>query len=284
MINGKFDRPFELWKSHATDQKRKDLTWPQAFWHEAWVKTYCFQVTNQHRQPHIDSSVSREDISELRESLESHWQDTHTTTAVDARHDGVFGMALYCLRTLEEMLGIGIGNSILGRLGLRTILEVRVNLRYLLVENSPKLWKNWREYGSGQAKLNAIKFDFDLDPPKFIDIETIEHIASEDFWDEYLAVNLASWSGRDLRKMSETTKLKDSYDKHYSWTSAYSHGMWGAIRESCFQTCGNPLHRLHRYPQRMPLQDTVDDAVLLVDEIIQEVDVAYPTFERRLSR
>ena len=264
--------------------EEQDLTWPQAFWHEAWVKTSCFQVTSQYNQPHIDSSVSREAISELRESLESHWQDTHTTTAVDARHDAVFGMALYCLRILEEMLGIGIGTSILGRLGLRTILEVRVNLGYLLRVDSPELWRKWRKYGAGQAKLNAIKFDFDLDPPKFIDVESIEHIASEDIWDEYLTVNLASWSGRDLRRMSEGAGLKNSYDQHYSWTSAYSHGMWGAIRESCFQTCGNPLHRLHRYPQRMPLQDTIDDAVLLLDKILQEVDIAYPTFERRLSR
>ncbi len=263
--------------------EEQDLTWPQAFWHETWIKTPCFQVSSQYKQPHIDSNVNREHISELRETLESHWQGTHVTTTVDAKHDAIFGMALYCLRILEEMLGIGIGTSILGRLGLRTILEVRVNLGYLLRVDSPELWKKWRKYGAGQAKLNAIKFDFDLDPPKFIDIESIEHIASEDIWDEYLTVNLASWSGRDLRRMSERAGLKNSYDQHYSWTSAYSHGMWGAVRESCFQTCGNPLHRLHRYPQRMPLQDTIDDAVLLVDEIIQEVDMAYPTFERRLS-
>ena len=58
--------------------------------------------------------------------------------------------------------------------------------------------------------------------------------------------------------------------------------MWGPIRESCYQTCGNPLHRLHRYPERRSLQDTVDDAAMLVDEIIQQVDESYPTFERRL--
>ena len=142
--------------------EEQDLTWPQAFWHETWIKTPCFQVSSQYKQPHIDSNVNREHISELRETLESHWQGTHVTTTVDAKHDAIFGMALYCLRILEEMLGIGIGTSILGRLGLRTILEVRVNLGYLLRVDSPELWKKWRKYGAGQAKLNAIKFDFDL--------------------------------------------------------------------------------------------------------------------------
>ena len=77
--------------------------------------------------------------------------------------------------------------------------------------------------------------------------------------------------------------MKDSYDQHYSWTSGFAHGMWGAIRETCFHTCANPLHRLHRRPDRMPLQDTVEDAVVLVDEIVQDLSDAYPTFEWRLS-
>ena len=68
------------------------------------------------------------------------------------------------------------------------------------------------------------------------------------------------------------------------WTSGYSYGMWGPIRESCYQTCGNPLHRLHRYPERQILQDTVDDAAILVDEIIQHLDETYPTFEWRLLK
>ena len=191
-------------------------------------------------------------------------------------------MAFYCLRILEEMMGIGIWNSVLGRLGLRTILEIRINLKFLLVEDDPDLWKKWREYGAGQAKLNALKFDESIDPPKYIDVESIEQIASEDKQVEFLNVNLANWSGSDLRKTSEGVNLKDTYDQFYSWTSGYSHGMWGAIRESCYQICVNPLHRLHRYPERRSLQDTVDDAAILVDEIIQHMSETYPPFLPRL--
>ena len=221
-------------------------------------------------------------MAKLRDRLQEHWHRTHHTTAIDPKHDAVFGMAFYSLRILDEMMGIGIGTSILGRLGLRTILEIRINLKYLLDQDNEELWKKWREFGAGQAKLNVLKFDELIDPPKFIDIKTLEQIANEDIWEEFLTVNLASWSGLDLRKLSERTGLKNDYDKHYSWTSGYAHGMWGAVRESCYQTCGNPLHRLHRYPERRPLQDTVDDAAMLVDEIIQHVDEAYPKFEWRL--
>ena len=74
----------------------------------------------------------------------------------------------------------------------------------MLGKDNPELWAKWREYGAGQAKLNVLKFDESVEPPEFIDLEAIEAIASEDMWEEFLDVNLASWSGLDLRKLSES--------------------------------------------------------------------------------
>lgn len=261
----------------------KDPSWARSFWQEAWETTPCMEIEGQREQPKVGIVTSRQAVTELDEKLTAHWHDTHTTTAVDPKHDAIFGMAFFALRTLEEMMGLGLGIGILGRLGLRTILEVRINLRYLLYRDDPELWAKWRQYGAGQAKLNVLKFDESVDPPQYIDLKTIESIASEDVWEEFLNVNLAGWSGLDLRRLSERSGVKDAYDQHYSWTSGFAHGMWGAIRETCFHTCANPLHRLHRRPDRMPLQDTVEDAVVLVDEIVQDLSDAYPTFEWRLS-
>ena len=265
---------------NSSDQP--DMTWPRAFWRESWTKTSCIELNGSDGQFLPDAVVTRQAITELGKRLNDHWSLTHDLREIDAKHDGVFGMAFYCLRILEEMMTIGIDTSVLGRLGLRTILEVRINLKHLLSEDNVELWKTWREYGAGQAKLNALKFDSTIDSPKFIDVESIENIASEDVWEEFVTVNLAGWSGLDLRKISDRVGLKNTYDQYYSWTSGYAHGMWGPIRESTFQVCGNPLHRLHRYPERQTLQDTVDDAALLVDEIIGHVDEAYPSFKWRL--
>lgn len=260
-----------------------DLTWPNNFWKEAWENTPCMSLTKPQISGAPEFTCTRKKVSDVLKELEKHWEETHSTTAIDPKHDAVFGMAFYTLRIVEEMFSIGIGVSVIGRLGLRTILETRINLRYLLATNDPALWKRWREYGAGQAKLNALKFDGALDAPKHIDIESIEQIAGEDIWEEFLNINLAGWSGSDLRKLSEKADLKETYDKHYSWTSGYAHGMWGPIRESCFATCGNPLHRLHRYPDRRVLPDAVSDSTLLVDEILKDLDAAFPEFGMRLN-
>lgn len=262
----------------------KDLTWPNAFWDEAWRNSPCLALMEE-KEPTIAEapSVSRADITSLLNEIESHWSHTHSTTAIDARHDGVFGIALYVVKVLDEMLGIGIGTGILGRLGLRTILEAHISLRYLLHKDDPELWKKWRAYGAGQAKLNALRFDELMDPPKHINQSTIEAIAGEDLWEEFLNIELGSWSGLDLRKISEKAGVKDAYDAHYSWTSGYSHGTWGPVRESCFETCGNPLHRLHRYPKLQSLPDTISDACLLVNSILDDLDKSYPGFSHRIS-
>ena len=128
-----------------------------------------------------------------------------------------------------------------------------------------------------------MRFDELLDAPKFIDISTIETISNEDTWDEFLNINLGNWNSSDLRKMSTEAGIKDIYDKYYSWSSGYVHGSWGAIREACFETCGNPLHRLHRYPRYRPLPTPVNDICYLFNCILDDLDMMYPKFEHRLN-
>lgn len=263
--------------------KQKDDTWPRAFWDEAWHATPCLSLQRNSGNESVDVATTRPRVSELRALLEAHWSETHTTTDVDARHDAVFGIAFYALRLIDELLSVGNSTGVLGRLGLRTILELYLSLHYLLSQDDQELWKKWREYGAGQAKLNALRFDVEMEPPKHINTEWLEQIAGEDLWEEFRNIELGSWSGIDLRRLSDRSGTKEVYDAHYSWSSGYVHGTWGAVREACYVTCGNPLHRLHRYPNRNPLQDALPDSVTLTDLILEDVNEAYPSFIHKLA-
>jgi Family of unknown function (DUF5677) len=259
-----------------------DLTWPNAFWDEGWANTPCLELRQEKPRSSINVALTRQHLRSIVDLLRSHWKATHCTTSIDPRHDGVFGMAFYSLAILEDLFGIGMATSIIGRLGLRTILETHINLRFLIQKGDEMLWKKWRAYGAGQAKLASLKFEDLVEPPKHIDLENLNKIANEDFWEEFVSINMASWSGIDLRRMSEQSASKATYDQHYGWTSGYAHGMWGPIREACFRTCGNPLHRLHRYPDTQSLPDVIYDAASLVDRILIDLDKIFPRFEHRL--
>ncbi|MCV9878272.1 DUF5677 domain-containing protein [Brenneria izbisi] len=260
----------------------QDLAWAKEFWDSAWRNTPCLDLIRESETSDAVPCCSLVDISTIQNKLEKHWIDTHSTTEIDAKHDGTFGIAFYTLTILSEIVSSNIRTGILARLGLRTILESHINLRYLALKDDKELWSKWRTYGAGQAKLNALKFDELVDPPRFINSEILESIAGEDLWEEFINIELGSWSGADLRKLSASTGLKSVYDQYYSWSSTYSHGTWGAIREVCFNTCGNPLHRLHRYPKESSLPDTLYDACVLVDEILNDLSKLYPSFSPRL--
>jgi len=96
-----------------------DRQWSQNFWKEAWQNTPCLELTPIKEVVTPGTIVTRVRVSEVLEHLKSHWLTTHATTAIDAKHDAVFGMAFYAMRVLEELLIMGVGTSVLGRLGLR---------------------------------------------------------------------------------------------------------------------------------------------------------------------
>jgi hypothetical protein len=167
------------------------------------------------------------------------------------------------------------------------LLEMRLTLRYLMQQDKQELWRTWRNYGIGQAKLTSLKLeDSSSAPPQYLDEKILKLIANEDFWEEFVPIDIGHWADSDLRKLSEKVGFKDLYDRYHGWTSGYSHAQWGPIRESVFILCLNPLHRAHRIPkvQTPPLLPSVrEDAIELFNSILSELDTAYPSFTFRCS-
>jgi hypothetical protein len=268
----------------------KNAAWPRAFWNECWSKTPCMAVSSMAGQAKSENPQSNEMLASLirvRQELAKHWESSHSTTAVDARHDAVFGIAFYAVRIAHEVFLTGGTAMVLARHALRTLFELRVTLAYLLKQDSDELWRKWRAYGAGQAKLASLKLDeIGEAAPEHLDADTLRQIANEDFWEEMVPVDVGHWATADLRKLSEEVGLKSDYDRYYAWTSAFVHGQWGPIRESVFHTCLNPLHRGHRCPyendpEELPTVTT--DIQHLLNKIFSDVDRAYPPFPNRIS-
>ena len=121
--------------------------------------------------------------------------------------------------------------------------------------------------------------------PPFVNIKLLEEIANEDKWEEFVPIELGHWDKTNLREMSEEAGCKEIYDKYYDWTSAYTHGNWGAIREAVIEKCSNPLHRLHKFPSiaihRLP--SAINDAIDLANKLLDLLESQYPNFPLRLK-
>ena len=261
------------------------LAWADKFWDECLAKTPCYPVNANVTKADISASTTVARLGEVCNFLIEHTHNTRKTSSVDARHDTIFGMGLYCLGLLQELLRLGNCYSIGARTTLRTIAECYITLAYLAKKDDVELWQSYRVYGAGQAKLAFLKLDESDDEPSYVDVQTLEQLANEDMWQEFLNIDLGHWDSTNLRKMSIAADVKDVYDQFYDWTSTFAHGHWGAIRDAVFDTCRNPLHRLHRIPRQLPraLPDVVPDACQLVDKVLEVISQLYPGFPHRVT-
>jgi hypothetical protein len=254
------------------------LDWSQAFWRECLEKTPCLAAAPDDPKPPNPLPAEFGPIVWRAINLVSdHWINSTKTTDIDAKHEGAFGFVLYALRCLLELVGPA-RIRIAGRLLLRTIVECRITLAYLVAKNDASLWIRYRHYGSGQAKLALLKISEAVRPPHSVTAEQLDQLANEDVWDEFVDINLGNWAGADLRKMADESGTKDVYDAFYGWNSGFSHGQWAAVRDSALTTCLNPLHRLHRIPLagRREFGDVVPDAIGLVEGMVDDLSKLYP--------
>jgi hypothetical protein len=275
-----FIRAGEMSVDMGPDGKNPKEKWPENFWRECMDRTTCVPAHSpKHSATIFNRKAFLDSLMDVRMSVVEHWGESLTTTAVEPRHDTVFGFALYALSCVLEMASVSNRHGISGRLFLRSLTECRITLAYLVHADDSELWKRFRSYGAGQAKLALLKMEeISGAEPSFVEKAMLEMLANEDFFQEFVEIDLGHWCGKDLRRMSEDSGTKDDYDKFYGWASGFVHGQWGALRDTGLTHCMNPLHRFHRVPlpwHRM-MTDSLLDAVGLVNSMLESVEKVFP--------
>jgi hypothetical protein len=262
-------------------------TWSGTFWAQCRTDTVCIPRELHLTAQAMSGGTTVQQVDAAAEELQRHYCSTSLTTTVDAKHEAVFGLAAYAISILRELLRVGAATSIMARLGLRSLLEIRITLAYLQKRNDVATWTEYRAYGVGQAKFAFLKLDDETARAVgFVNAEELNSIANEDRSAEFVTINLGNWEGTNLRKMSEYADVKAEYDSYYTWTSAYVHANWGAVRSTSYDLCVNALHRAHRVLRRNAARqnDVVQDACCLVDQILETVNALFPSFTHRVSR
>lgn len=279
-------RAMEISFAMPSGVKKAQTVWASDFWAECFLRTACVpaeiprSLGNKHK---IRESI--EALQGTHHHLINHWFETASTSDIDSRHDTAFGFCFYGIAVLLEMLIGGNEFGITGRVLLRTLVEIRITLAYLKKMDDPALWTKFRSFGVGQAKLALLKLDDIHNQPKFATPEVLERLSNEDYYQEFVAIDLGHWCDLDLRKMAEASNTKSDYDRFYGWSSSFVHGHWSALRDACMMHCFNPLHRLHRIPlpSHRILEGAACDGVELLNAMLIDLSSLYPLFEKRIE-
>lgn len=293
-----FIRAGEIGMPIGQSETDESFKWSNSFWKFCYDKTSCVAEHSVNKEWEKRRKLLQEEserlkdqlmdqAADLRNSVIDHFFKTSVTSGIDSRHEGAFGITLYAVTLLIEIVFYRTPLSITARLGLRSLAESLITLSYLLKKETdePKIWDGFRTYGAGQLKLIYLKTKNLKQTPSSIDLDELDYLANEDSWIEFNPINLGHWDDIDLRKMSEFVEKKDIYDRFYNYSSGFIHSSWGAIRESVLQKCINPLHRFHKLPTYdLPLMPSVtQDAISLVNSILGCLSQAYPSFDLRLK-
>jgi len=78
--------------------------WSEAFWRECLDKTGCVMPRVEKPQSGFEYEPAKRRWGEIYAGLVKHFLQTMQTTAVDPRHDAVFGLALYAMSLVTGMM------------------------------------------------------------------------------------------------------------------------------------------------------------------------------------
>jgi hypothetical protein len=212
-------------------------------------------------------------ISECQKLLEYILSTNKEKSLSDDKFHVIVGSINYALKIFIEINGKGLSNCILGRHGLRTVIEVYIILKYLLKQEieKPNIWEEYKLYGISKYKLTLLKArETTLDNTSHFVPPIADAIVNEIMWEEFIDVDLKYFDKLGIREKSIEVSEKELYDLFYDYDSSFTHALWGAIRESAMLKCDNAAHHYHCIPdihssQNLPNVKT--DAIKIIKKL-----------------
>lgn len=241
------------------------------FWRDVGMITSCNPMVISFDQSENDY---KNFIKQFQKILEYILHSNKEKSLAEDKFDVIVGSVTYALKIFIEMTEKSLGNSILGRHGVRTIIEILIMLKYLLKRESdkPNIWEEYKIYGIGKYKLILLKArEADLDNSSHFVPPIAELLVNEIQWEEFTDIDLKYFDQHGIREKSIKSGEKKLYDLFYDYDSSFAHGLWGAVRESAMLYCDNAAHQYHAVPDiraDQELPDTVADSFKTMDKLL----------------
>jgi len=241
-----------------------NIDFSSKFWRDFGMMTPCNPIRIEFPQ---NTTNYKEFVDDCRKVIEYVLYSNKDKSLAEDKFDVIIGSVNYALKIFDEINENSLGSSILGRHGIRTIIEVYILLKYLLKREAehPKIWEEYKLYGVSKYKLILLKAreSNSIDMTSHFSLPIAEALVNEIRWEEFIDVDLNYFDKQGIRDKSIEVGEKELYDLFYDYDSNYAHGLWGAIRESSMLHCNSADHQFHIVPDiydNQNLPDTKSDS------------------------
>ncbi len=243
----------------------------EKFWRDIGMITSCKPMSIVFDQNENDY---KDFIEHFQKILEYILHSNKEKSLSDDKFDVIVGSITYALKIFIEMTEKSLGNSILGRHGVRTIIEVLIILKYLLKRESanPNIWEEYKLYGMSKYKLILLKArETDIEKTAHFIPPVADALVNEIRWEEFIDIDLKYFDKQNIREKSKDVGEKELFDLFYDYDSSFAHGLWGAVRESAMLRCDNATHQYHAVPDinaNQSLSDTKADSFRMMQKLL----------------
>lgn len=231
------------------DFEEKNDSYISYFWSELGMLTDCKPMYIEFREQISDVNLFIDDTKKVLEQL---LLENKKNLLEDAKFNVLLGSTVYMTKIFEELIDKKLENSILGRHAFRTILEVYIMMKYLLMNENTNssIFLDYQLYGVGKYKhvLLRARESSIVDENSHIEIPILNALVNEPMFEEFLDIDVRYFDTQSIKKKFEIVDEKELYEIYYEYDNNYVHGFWGAIRESSMIFCDNPLHKYHSIP------------------------------------
>jgi hypothetical protein len=242
------------------------LDWPKYFWRNNIRISMC-ENANRSLVPEIletaryaieqSRTIAQEFIRTQRILLLNSYNQSFVDLWDREREEVLWGLLSRQFQVVSILLeDISLWRPEAGSHLLRHLAENLITVRYL--DRNPDLIKKFVEHGLGQLKLYKLHLQeeersLDVEDAELSEaIDMLEAEIGGEVSEEWIAINLGSWSDTNLREMAKEVGLEETYKWVYQPQSIDAHGTWASIQSHSMNRCRNPLHRFHLVPHFGP--------------------------------
>lgn len=260
----------------------KDLDYINYFWYTIGSVSDCDISYIDYKEV---SDLNMKDYLDILKKQISLLVYNHSEEYNNTKLSVISSTYVYCLKLLNEIDKKDMYLNISSRIILRTIIDCYINIKYILtLENENKnIWNEFIEDGLGKYKLINMKARECLNDEKsHITYPVLDALANEIKDEEFLNINLGFFKGTQIRERFDKVGEKDLYNILYDYDVQFSHGHWGAIRESATTICSNPLHENHFLADvefDTKCASTKNDLIKVMNKFSKVINQNYPEFE-----
>ena len=193
------------------------------------------------------------------------------------------GQFAYVIKILNDVCSTNLHNTVSARILLRTIIDVLVNMKYLLYleSDNPNVWQDFQIDGLGKYKLIYKRIEekgYEINEKCHLPGKMLEFLVNDGFDEEFMNINLGYFNKTKIVDKFESIGERELFDTLYDYDVSYSHAFWGAVRESSMLKCDNVLHQLHvsaDYTNEQTVKSTEFDYICVVLKIMKVISSQY---------